>query len=109
MESSDELYHAALEIRLLYSIVEALVGYFAMRDINWEGEKNAVLYLRKNDPTYLKAFESSCREASLPNRFVYYRQLAESSFFGKYMKWNRDVAVSVDGEFGAFWQDIIGG
>ena len=79
-----------------------------MRDINWEGEKNAVLYLRKNDPAYLKVFESSCREASLQNKFVNYRQLVEGSFFGEYKQWNKDVAVSIDGEFSGFWKGLLG-
>ena len=107
-DSTDELYHAALEIRLLYSTVEALVGYFAMRDMYWEGEKNAILYLRKHDPAYLKVFESACREASLPNKFAYYKQLAENSFFGKYKRWDKDIAVSMDGEFGGFWRGLSG-
>lgn len=52
-ESEDPLYHSALEIRLLYSIVEALVEYFSMRHIYWEGEKTAVQYLEDHDPEYL--------------------------------------------------------
>ncbi|MEI6304629.1 MAG: nucleotidyltransferase domain-containing protein [Candidatus Taylorbacteria bacterium] len=106
-ESKDELYHAALEIRLLYSIVEALVGYFTMRAINWEGEKSAILYLRKNDPAYLKVFESVCRETSLFSKFASYKKLVEESFYGKYKKWDNDIAVSMDGDFGEFWRGLL--
>ncbi|MEI8328297.1 MAG: nucleotidyltransferase domain-containing protein [Candidatus Taylorbacteria bacterium] len=107
-ESNDELYHAALEIRLMYSIVEALVGYFAMRDINWEGEKSAILYLRKNDPAYLKVFESACRKTTLSRKFTSYKKFVEESFYGKYKKWNGDIVASMDGDSEGFWQGIQG-
>jgi len=106
-ESGDELYHAALEIRFLYSIAEVLVGYFAMRDIYWEGEKNAILYLRKNDPAYLKVFESACREVSLSDKYESYKKLVEQSFYGEYKKWNKDIVASIDGDFNEFWIGLI--
>ena len=106
-ESGDELYQAALEIRLLYSLAEALVGYFAMRGIYWEGEKNAIMFLRKNDPAYLKLFETVCREVTLSDKFALYQRLAESSFFGKYKKWDKDVVASMDGEFEGFLNELL--
>ncbi len=105
--SNDPLYHAALEIRLLYSISEALVGYFTLRHVYWKGEKNAILYLREHDPKYLGIFEMACRGESLKTKFNAYCKLAEESFTAEYPKWENDVAVSMDGYFGSFWNELL--
>lgn len=106
-ESSDPLYHSALEIRLLYSIVEALVGYFSMRHIYWEGEKKAIQYLEENDPEYLSIFQKTARASNLPDKFTTYQDLVEKSFTTEYPKWDKDVAMSIEGDFGAFWKDLL--
>lgn len=106
-ESSDPLYHSALEIRLLYSIVEALVGYFSMRHIYWEGEKKAIQYLEDKDPEYLTIFQKAARASNLQDKFTAYRELVEESFTSEYPKWDKDVVVSIEGDFGAFWKDLL--
>ncbi len=106
-ESEDPLYHSALEIRLLYSIVEALVGYFSMRHIYWEGEKKAIQYLEENDPEYLSIFQKAARTSNLPDKFTAYQDLVEKSFTTEYPKWDKDVAMSIEGDFGAFWKDLL--
>lgn len=106
-ESNDPLYHSALEIRLLYSIVETLVGYFSMRHIYWEGEKKAIQYLEENDPEYLSIFQKTARASNLQDKFAAYRDLVEKSFTTEYSKWDKDVAVSIEGDFESFWRDLL--
>lgn len=106
-ESNDPLYHSALEIRLLYSIVEALVGYFSMRHIYWEGEKKAIQYLEDKDPEYISLFQKTVRASNLQDKFVAYRNLVEKSFTSEYSKWDKDVAVSFEGDFGVFWWNLL--
>ena len=106
-ESNDPLYHSALEIRLLYSIIEALVGYFSMRHIYWEGEKKAVQYLEDKDPEFLSIFQKTARASNLHDIFTAYRDLVEKSFTTEYPKWDKDVAVSIEGDFGAFWTNLL--
>lgn len=106
-ESNDPLYHSALKIRLLYSIVEALVGYFSMRHIYWEGEKKAIQYLEKNDPEYLSIFQRTVRASNLRDKFLAYRDLVEKSYTEEYPKWDKNVAVSIEGDFGAFWTNLL--
>ncbi len=106
-ESNDPLYHSALEIRLLYSIVEVLVGYFSMRHIYWEGEKKAIQYLEQNDPEYLFLFQKATRASNLQDKFTAYRDLIDKSFTTEYSKWNKDVAVSSEGDFGSFWKELL--
>jgi len=106
-ESNDPLYHSALEIRLLYSIVEAMVGYFSMRHIYWEGEKKAIQFLEENNRVYLSTFQKATRASNLQDKFTAYRELAEKSFTTEYPKWNKDVAVSSEGDFGSFWTNLL--
>jgi len=106
-ESNDPLYHSALEIRLLYSIVEALVGYFSMRHIYWEGEKKAIQYLEDKDPEYLSIFQKTARASDLRDKFSAYRDLVEKSFTTEYAKWDKDVAVSIEGDFRLFWKELL--
>lgn len=106
-ESNDPLYHSALEIRLLYSIVEALVGYFSMRHIYWEGEKKAIQYLENKDPEYLSIFQKTARASNLQDKFTAYCDLVEKSFTSEYPKWDKDVALSIEGDFGAFWTNLL--
>jgi len=106
-ESNDPLYHSALEIRLLYSIVEALVGYFSMRLIYWEGEKKAIQYLEENDSEYLSIFQKAVRASNLQDKFTAYKDLVEKSFTTEYPKWDKGVAVSIEGDFGVFWKDLL--
>lgn len=106
-ESNDPLYHSALEIRLLYSIVEALAGYFSMRRIYWEGEKKAIQYLEDEDPEYLSIFQKSARASNLQDKFAAYRDLVEKSFTTEYPKWDKNVAVSIEGDFGMFWTNLL--
>ena len=105
-ESNDPLYHSALEIRLLYSIVEALVGYFSMRHIYWEGEKKAIQYLEDHDPEYLSIFLRASRASNLKDKYIAYCNLVEKSFTGEYPKWDKDVVASIEGDFGSFWKDL---
>ncbi|MCR4334113.1 MAG: nucleotidyltransferase domain-containing protein [Patescibacteria group bacterium] len=106
-ESNDPLYHSALEIRLLYSIVEALVGYFSMHHIYWEGEKKAIQYLEENDPEYLSIFQKATRASNLHDKFTTYLDLVEKSFTAEYPKWDKNVAVSIEGNFGSFWKKLL--
>ena len=106
-ESNDPLYHSALEIRLLYSIVEALVGYFLMRHVYWEGEKKAIQYLEDEDPKYFLLFQKTVRASNLQDKFAAYLDLVDKSFTTEYSKWNKDITVSIEGDFGAFWKDLL--
>lgn len=106
-ESNDPLYHSALEIRLLYSIAEALVGYFSMRHIYWEGEKKAIQYLEDKDPEYLSIFQKTARASNLQDKFTAYRDLVEKSFTSEYPKWDKDVVASVEGDFESFWKGLL--
>ncbi|MDO8617325.1 MAG: nucleotidyltransferase domain-containing protein [Candidatus Uhrbacteria bacterium] len=56
--SENELYLQALDVKLSFSIVEALVGYFHVRKVSWKGEKEAIRWLKEHDENFLRLFQS---------------------------------------------------
>lgn len=84
--SNDELYHKALEFRLLYSVIELITAYFSFRAIPWRGEKAAVKYFEQNDQEFLAIFQKYSESNTLAEKMKYYGQLFDKIFFGEYKK-----------------------
>ena len=72
----DPVSRTALEMRLLYSLSEAMTGYFAVRRIAWDGEKAAVRYWTDHDPTFLDLFRTCLAETDPGRRVSSYEALA---------------------------------
>lgn len=110
--SPDEIYHQALELRLLYSVIELVVAYFSFRDIPWRGEKAAVKYLKQNDAVFFSALLAWLESSDRNEKMNHYQRLFEMVFFGKYQKWPDDFIVPLsdhnrdEEELISFWQAI---
>jgi predicted nucleotidyltransferase len=74
--SNDALYHQALEIRLLYSMMDLLL-YLELRDVPWRGEKAVIRYLEKNNPEFLNKFFECIRAEDLDIKFRLYCELVK--------------------------------
>lgn len=106
-ESNDPTYHQALELRLLYSVMEAVCGYLALRDIPWRGEKDAVRYLSSHAPDFYALFQKYSSATALEGRFVLYSKMVDSSLTEKYPKWETtDVVTLKEGHVVADDDDI---
>ncbi len=79
LASDDSDYATALDVRLLYGLDDVFTGYFAIRNLRWEGEKAAVRYLREHDPAFLKLFRRCLAEQDRDARFVLYEQLCQEA------------------------------
>lgn len=112
--SGNELYHKALEVRLLYSIIELITAYFSFRDIPWRGEKAAVSYLEQNDQDFFSTFREYSRSHTLDGKMKSYRELFNIIFFGEYQKWEDDFVVPIsnqsqyDPKLISFWNNLVG-
>lgn len=95
-KSEDAVYHKALEIRLMYSIVELLVAYFTLREIPWRGEKEAITYLEKNDTKTLESFTAYTKSHSLAEKFNAYKNLFTSVLHGNFQEWQKDFMLVKD-------------
>jgi len=112
-KSNDALYHQALELRLLYSIIELITAYFSFHDIPWRGEKDALKYLEKNDPEFLTTFQKYSESDTLDEKMDYYTKLFNKIFFGEYQKWEEDFIIPIsqknehDKNLLAFWTGLV--
>lgn len=110
--SNDPLYHEALELRLLYSVIELVTAYFSFRDISWRGEKAAIKYFKQNDPEFLSLFQHYSVSKNFDEKMKHYRQLFEKIFYGEYQKWQDDFVVlfswkeGYTPELAGWWKDI---
>lgn len=89
--SSDVLYHEALELRLLYSTIELVTSYFALRNIEWRGEKEAITYLKENDVPYYNQLISYSKTSSIDGRYKIYEALVHGTLTKEYPLWTSDL------------------
>lgn len=94
--SENTVYHQALEIRLMYSIVELIVAYFTLREIPWRGEKEAVLYFEKNDPKTFELFRAYGASKSPSEKFHCYQNLFKNVLHGDFQEWKSDFLIVKD-------------
>lgn len=110
--SDDDLYRKALEIRLLYSVIELITAYFSFRSIPWRGEKVAIKYFERNDPSFLSVFQKYAASNDLDEKMKYYQNLFDKTFFDEYQKWGNDFVVTIsnkngyDKELLSFWESL---
>ncbi len=110
--AENDLYHKALELRLLYSISELIVAYFTFRNIPWRGEKSAIAYLEEHDTRTYECFTNFLESSSLEKRFNAYQDLFHRTSFANYQQWNDDFLVvlnskhHVDESLTIFWNQL---
>ncbi len=78
-QSGKDLYLQALDIRLLYSVMDLIVGYFLLRNIAWLGEKKAINWLQENDTSFLKNFQTYLRETDRTKKVELYKKLIQKT------------------------------
>jgi predicted nucleotidyltransferase len=98
-DSGDKVYHEALEMKLFYSMEQVTCGYFALRDIPWRGEKNAILYMKENAKDFYKLFQDYAWATSLSERFKAYSQMVDFVFTDKCKKWTNNVEIILKKDF----------
>lgn len=116
LRSGDPAYHAALELRLLYAVPQAITGYFSFRNIPWEGEKFALSFLEKNQPELYEAFFAFTSSANLQERFSAYERMVQQVLTPDFPLWREhEIFPQPKGrpgrlsekELGEFWKDLI--
>ena len=110
--SRDEIYHKALELRLLYSVIELITAYFSFRGIPWRGEKAAIKYLEQKDQNFLSIFEEYSKSNLLAEKMKHYTELFDAMFSGEYQKWEDDFVIPIsqkkgyDKKLSDFWDSL---
>lgn len=87
------LYHQALALRLLYSVIELVTAYCSFRGIAWRGEKAVIHYLKQHDRKYLETFLAYTASRTLDDKMKQYRALFRRTSFGKYKPWHDGFVI----------------
>ena len=75
--AEDPLYLQTLDLRMaLYAPADLFFNYFRARHLRWDGDKQAIRYLKAHDPEYLVLFQRFVSEQDRTQKFRLYEQLA---------------------------------
>lgn len=77
LASPDPVYATAVDLRLLYTVVEVWQAYFRLRGLPSLGEKHDIRYLARTDPEYLDLFRCCLSEPDRARKFELYRRMAD--------------------------------
>lgn len=112
--SKDSLYKEALEIRLLYSVVEFITGYFMLRNIPWRGEKFAVSYFKEHEPKFHVLFQKFVNARDVHTRFRCYKKMVELVLPNGYTLWSEQNTIVVgknptvnQEDLIQYWQELM--
>jgi hypothetical protein len=76
LASDDPVAQHAVDLRLLYSLMDVVTGYFTVRRLPWRGEKAALRYLEVHDPDYLDQLRRCLAERDRERKARQYEELA---------------------------------
>lgn len=77
LRSNDPVYLMSVDLRLHFSLSLLWISYFQVRGLPWQGNKKAIRYLEKHDPTYLELFKKFIAEINREEKVRLYKQLAD--------------------------------
>jgi predicted nucleotidyltransferase len=118
LTSSDPVYGMAGELRLLRVIYDVWKAYFLVRQVPWQGEKEAIRYLMRHDPDYVALLQQCVAEANRERKVQLYERVAELTLAPLGALWNADataIEVQTEGEAQpellqaafAWWEQVI--
>jgi len=76
-KSKNKKYLEALNILLMYSVVELITGFLILRDKPWRGEKDAIAFIEKQDPTFKRLFLKFNRVMNIESKMKIYRKMVK--------------------------------
>jgi hypothetical protein len=112
--ANDETYREAFDLRMTYQLADAMVDYFRVRGLAWQGEKEAIRHWDRADPTFKRLFFACLRESNRDRRFVLYREVvahAQAPVGGVWPPYSTSVTPGDDGSVDSanrFWLTLLG-
>jgi hypothetical protein len=94
-DAHDQVHDEALELFMLYSVIQLITAYFSLRNIPWRGEKRAMQYLKERDVKYSEAIGDYFQSKDLKERMAAYEALVSMTFTDKYPLWGKDQIVAI--------------
>jgi len=119
LASDDPVYLIAAELRMaLYGPTDLLFNYFDIRNLMWQGDKEAVRYLMAHDATYLTRFRAFISECELATKAALYSELAARTVAPVGDLWPQGITALAVAQGGdpesteealSFWDNLIKG
>ena len=118
LTSTDPVYLMAGDLRLLTNISELLRTYFLIRQVPWQGEKEAIRYLMSHDPDYLEVLQHCLAETNRERKVDLYEKVAALTLAPLGALWSYDataIELQTEGEAQpellqaafAWWEQLI--
>lgn len=116
--STNPTYLMAVDLRLLFGIYDLWKAYFLVRQLPWQGDKEAIRYLMSHDPDYLTLLQQCLAEADRERKVHLYEKVAGLTLAPLGALWNYDataIEVHTEGEAQpellqaafAWWEQLI--
>jgi len=114
-QSQNERYLKALDLRLLYSVIELITSYFTFRQIPWRGEKRAIGYLEANEPVFYRQFQNFLISHDIDERMKFYGKMFDLTIPESLGRWDKDIVIGEsqdESSYGReqakkFWSELI--
>jgi predicted nucleotidyltransferase len=118
LTSTDPIYLMAVDLRLLSGVSDLWKAYFLIRQVPWQGDKEAIRYLMSHDPDYLALLQQCLAEASREGKVQLYAKVAELTLAPLGALWSYDataIELRTEGDTQpevlqaafAWWEDVI--
>jgi predicted nucleotidyltransferase len=118
LTSPDPVYLMAGDLRLLTNISDLLRTYLLIRQVPWQGEKEAIRYLMSHDPDYLEVFQRCLAETNRERKVDLYEKVAALTLAPLGALWSYDataIELRTEGEMRpellqaafAWWEHVI--
>lgn len=118
LTSTDPVYLMAGDLRLLTTLSDLLRTYFLIRQIPWQGGKEAIRYLMSHDPDYLEVFQHCVAETNRERKVDLYEKVAVLTLAPLGVLWSYDataIELRTEGEMRpellqaafAWWEQLI--
>jgi predicted nucleotidyltransferase len=118
LTSTDPVYLMAGDLRLLTNISDLLRTYLLIRQVPWQGEKEAIRYLMSHDPDYLEVFQRGLAETNRERKVDLYEKVAALTLAPLGALWSYDataIELRTEGEMRpellqaafAWWEHVI--
>jgi predicted nucleotidyltransferase len=93
LTSPDPVYLIAGDLRLLTTISDLLTTYFLIRQVPWQGGKEAIRYLMSHDPDYLEVFQHCLAETNRERKVDLYEKVAALTLAPLGAVWSYDATA----------------
>jgi hypothetical protein len=112
--ADDLIYREAFDLRMTYQLSEAMVDYFRVRRLFWEGEKEAIRHWERSDPEFKRLFFACLHEPDRSHRFELYCEVVARALApvgGIWPPYSTSMAPSATGDAEAanhLWLLLLG-